>query len=110
VGKIRHPGEVMSLHWIRPAVVASQGAEKVQLTLTARLSGPFQDVTSLKVGDSKGAFTFNAPAVSVSNAGTVPVISTITIPKAAPAGFYNLTFAVAAGRLTSSGASVVQVR
>jgi hypothetical protein len=104
---VRHPGEVMTLHWITtPAGPSTHGAV-TPVRLEASLSGPFASISELKRSESSGMVP--APVVVTTNRlGDAPV-SVIVIPEDAQAGPYNLTWTVdeAGGQVSAS--SVIQL-
>lgn len=106
---VRHPGDVVTLHWIvAPSSESAQAQPDEPVTLAASLNGPFSDVASLKSAPN-GASALPAAAVKTTTwAGGAP-ISRIQIPSITLAGYYNLSFRVGSGGSSDGGASVIQV-
>ncbi|WP_433357908.1 hypothetical protein ACQPYV_12680 [Micromonospora saelicesensis] len=111
---IYQPGQEMAVHWIvRPGT--DPAAKPVKAELTARLTGPYREVSELKstAGDTAqhawGEMTFEAEPVRPSGAAGEQPVSVISIAEDALPGYYNLIFAVLQGGGGVSGASVVRV-
>lgn len=108
---VRHPGETVRVHWIVVADgpgSAPSGAAGV--TLSASLSGPYADVTTLKATSSRapGPAADADPVRTTDQAHAAPV-STLVIPADAGSGFYNLTTTVDDGAGTVSAGSIIRV-
>ncbi|MGW3618556.1 hypothetical protein [Micromonospora arida] len=114
VDTVYQPGQDMTVNWIvRPGT--DPAAKPAQVELTARLTGPYGDVSELKSAaggtarPALGVVTFEAQPVRPSGAAGERPVSVIPIPEDAPPGSYNLIFAVDEGGGVVSGASVVRV-
>jgi hypothetical protein len=110
---IYHPGEVVTVHWIRSAPI-STGSSATPITLSITLSGPYRTVKLLKT-DSVGPH----PRLGRTRATAVPVrvmdsaadspVSTLRIPENARSGYYNLTTTTGTKNLTVSGSGVIRI-
>ena len=108
-----HPGEVMRLPWISTALVPSTRPKEL-LTLSAKISGPFKTVASLKF-----AFARHTPQLGRINAGAVKIrvssgaggryFSLLKVPRNATAGFYELTTSTTNRFLVTSEGAVIRV-
>ncbi|MGW3855802.1 hypothetical protein [Micromonospora arida] len=114
VDTVYQPGQEMTVHWIvQPGT--DPAAKPAQVELTARLTGPYGDISELKSAaggtarPALGEVTFEAQPVRPSGAAGERPVSVIRIPEDAPPGSYNLIFAVDEGGGIVSGASVVRV-
>lgn len=112
VDLVRHPGDVVTLHWIVTALPESEPAESNQpVTLNATLHGPFSDVATLKSSPNDTSTTGLAtPTIETTTwAGGEP-ISRIQIPSTATAGDYALSFSIStAGSGTLGGSSIIHI-
>lgn len=108
-----HPGEVLRLPWVATADVPSAG--KVDMvTLTAKISGPYKTVASLKSAFARrtpqlGKFNVEADQVRVSDGVAERTVELIKVPRDATAGFYELTTSTATHSLVVSGGAVIRV-
>ncbi|MFG1872492.1 hypothetical protein [Micromonospora arborensis] len=114
VDTVYRPGQEMTVHWIvRPA--SDPAVTPAEVELTARLTGPYGDVSELKSAaggtepPASGEVTFEAEPVRPSGAAGERPVSVIAIAEDAPPGYYNLLFSVHQGGGGVSGASVVRV-
>ncbi len=114
VDTVYQPGQEMTVHWIvRPG--ADPAAKPAEVELTARLTGPYGDVSELKSAaggtarPAVGEVTFEAQPVRPSGAAGDRPVSVIPIAEDALPGYYNLIFAVHQGGGGVGGASVVRV-
>jgi len=118
IDTVRHPGEVMRVHWL---VMDGLGQDvegpvvvDAPTTLKARLSGPYADVRQLKsrvIGAVAPEAAYEAPQITLEPgaAGVDRPVSEIRLPANAAPGFYELDTAVSTQGATFSGGSVVQV-
>lgn len=114
VDTVYQPGQDMTVHWIvKPGT--DPAANSTQVELTARLTGPYGDVSELKSAaggtarPALGEVTFEAQPVRPSGAAGERPVSVIPIARDAPPGSYNLIFAVREDGGVIGGASVVRV-
>ncbi|MEV4210103.1 hypothetical protein [Micromonospora sp. NPDC049662] len=114
VDTVYQPGQEMTVHWIvRPGT--DPAAKPAKAELTARLTGPYGDVSEVKSAGggtarpALGEVTFEAQPVRPSGAAGERPVSVIPIAEDALPGYYNLIFAVHQGGEGVSGASVVRV-
>jgi hypothetical protein len=113
INTIYRPGELISARWIR-ATDAVKSTQPASIVLSMKLSGPYRSVIRLKLSSvgrhAKRGTTFVAarPITLMSTVAANPW-STLRLPAAAGAGYYNLTFTVHAKNLTVSGASIIRV-
>jgi hypothetical protein len=104
-----YPGKTVSLHWVAQNAGVSADNRDVPITLTATLTGPFADVTSLK-GGAAPATTLSLPTLVADNRIPTTLTSSFTLPADLAPGFYNLAFTDDYGNGNSwGGGSVVQV-
>ena len=108
IAPVRHPGDVVQVHWIVSAGPPSASSNAGSVTLSASLSGPYPDVNSLKTASSPVAAATAIPVRTTDRTGGAPT-STLVVPADAASGFYNLTFAVESEGATRSGASIIRV-
>ena len=108
IAPVRHPGDVVQVHWIVSAGPPSASSNAGSVTLSASLSGPYPDVNSLKTASSPVAAATATPVRTTDRTGGAPT-STLVVPADAASGFYNLTFAVESEGATRSGASIIRV-
>jgi hypothetical protein len=110
IDAVRHPGDVIHLHWTATSVPASQsGGPEASVRLTASLAGPFVSIAKLKAAGLHAPQPAAAKSIRTTDrAGGAPV-STLTIPKDAAAGFYNLTTALESGDGRSSGGHIIRL-
>jgi hypothetical protein len=106
------PGEVIRLPWIATASVPSGPSELV--TLSARISGPYNTVASLKSAFARhtpqlGRFNAEADVVRVSSGDAKRYFSLIKVPRDATAGFYELTTTTSVSSLAIRGGAVIRV-
>jgi len=69
IDRVYHPGDVMTVHWIVQNEAPTSATQSTQIDLSAKLSGPYADVSSLKQREI-GA-TSIAAATSISAAPIV---------------------------------------
>lgn len=108
-----HPGERLLLHW---SVTSSrpprpQGAQRV--TLSARLSGPFSSVTSLKrkAGHVATAVAVTAQTLHTTDSAGRREVSVLRIPHDAGPGLYELDTGTRwRGGLAQSGGTIIRIR
>ncbi|MBO0835278.1 MAG: hypothetical protein J2P28_07135 [Actinobacteria bacterium] len=102
-----HAGQQVRITWTRqgrPALGASS------TTLTVVLTGPYRTVTALKdankAGPDRSRLVATAPVIRTT--ATSPT-SSITIPRSADPGYYNLSTSSGAVGISVSGAMVIRV-
>src|SRR6202140_4219423 len=104
-----YPGKTVRLHWVATSAAPSTEDRAVPVTLSAVLTGPYSDVTSLKAG-SPALTTLNLPPLIADSRVRSPLTSTFAVPSNFVAGFYSLAFTDDFGNGNSwGGASVAQV-
>lgn len=108
VTQVRHPGDVIHLHWIVSAGPPSATSNVSPVTLVVALSGPYQSVESLKGASTPAPIASAQPIHTTTGVGGDPV-STLVIPKDAASGLYNLTTSVESAGGGLSGGSIIQV-
>ena len=113
VNTVYRPGEILRLHWTR--VLDQAGLNpKVTMTLTAKLSGPFSTVESLKrssVGSHQKPQPVEAAAATIQLINRVAAhpVSLIQIPTNAGVGYYNLFIDTITKDLSVGGATIIRV-
>jgi hypothetical protein len=112
VGTVHHPGEAITLHWIVTAAPATGSTAAVPVTLSAVLTGPFPDVSTLKTAMASGsppaALVAAADVQTTDRAGGAPT-STLRLPALAAAGFYDVRTTVASGGGDLSADGIIRV-
>ena len=109
VDRVYHPGDVMTIHWIVQRGALTSATQPTQVDLSASLTGPYADVTSLKEHALKDTASISAaPTVTSDWAGGAP-ISRLVIPAKAVPGFYDVRTASTSGGMTGGGHSIVRV-
>ena len=111
VDPVRHPGDVVLVHWTTSSEPSSQPAHPISVTLTAALAGPYDTVMQLKGGVSahpSSPIARAAPVKTTDQASGTPV-SRIVIPSDARDGFYELQFSIREGGGIVSSGSVIHV-
>lgn len=108
-----HPGEVLHLPWITMAPVRST-KPTVMITLTAKISGPYQTVAALKSAFARhtprlGRFNVQAVRIRMSDGVAARPVSLIRIPSDVTAGFYELTTSITTSSLVTSSGAVIRV-
>jgi hypothetical protein len=104
-----YPGKTVTLHWVVTSAAPSTEDRAVPVTLSAILTGPYSNVSSLKAG-SPALTTLKLPPLIADSRLPSPLTSTFTVPSNFAAGFYNLAFTDDFGNGNSwGGAGVVQV-
>jgi len=109
IDRVYHPGDVVTVHWIVEEGAPTSATKPTQVDLSARLTGPYGDVSSLKQRAATGAPAFSAaPIVTSDWAGGAPT-SRLLIPANAAPGFYDLSTAAKSAGMTTGGGSIVRV-
>lgn len=111
VDPLRHPGDVVLLHWTTSSGATSESARPIPVTLAVTLGGPYDSVTQLKGGVSAGPSSPVAettPIHTTDQAQGAPV-SRLVIPSTAREGFYDLQASIKEGGGTLIGGSVIHV-
>ena len=107
IDAIRHPGDIIVIHWIAAPSDPLTNGPVTTVALTAGFAGPFATVSGLKA--SAGPSTVEAPVIVTTDQVGNPPVSIITIPKSAAPGYYNLTTTVALDCNQISGGHIIQV-
>ena len=83
------------------------------MTLTVVLTGPYRTTGDLKDankgGPDRSSIVAAAPVIKLFAVPVRSPVSVVTIPSDAAPGSYNLSFTVASGAASVSGASVITV-
>ena len=108
INPVRHPGDVVRLHWIASPSTPARSQHGGHVRLTASLAGPYASVTDLKAGPVRCPSVVANPILITDQTVDAPV-STLAIPVNAAPGFYNLTTAVTDPAGRTSGSSVVRI-
>jgi hypothetical protein len=108
---VYHPGEVLTVHWIRQTAASVSGpAGAAPLTLTAQLDGEFAGAAEAKAPNAVATEHVRAAPVRVIDRATTTPVSRLRIPVNAAPGLYNLTTTVSfGGGSTASGTSTIRV-
>ena len=109
VNRVYHPGDLVTLHWIRETSMATGPSEPTPLTLTAHLDGAFAVVAEAKAPGARGTDPATAVPVHVTDRTMKSPISTFRIPAGAGPGLYNLTTRVASPHGSVSGGTIIRV-
>jgi len=83
------------------------------VTLTVVLTGPYRSTGDLKDANTSGpdrsSIVAAAPVIKLPVVPASSPVSVVTIPAAAASGSYDLSFTVASGATSVSGASIITV-
>ncbi len=109
VNRVYHPGDLVTIHWIRETSVAEAGSTPTPLTLTVRLEGAFAGVAQAKTPGAHGRDSVVAQPVEVTDRTLEAPVSTLRIPAGAATGLYNLTTKVTNPHGWVSGAAIIRV-
>ncbi len=111
VNRVYHPGDLVTIHWIRKTsvAVAVASATPTPLTLTAHLDGAFAGVAQAKVPDARGSDHAAAQPVQVTDRTLTAPVSQLRIPAEAGSGLSNLITKVAGPDGWVSGGTVIRV-
>ena len=109
VNRVYHPGDVVTIHWIRETSKAVGASEPTPLTLTAHLDGAFAGVAEAKAPGARGTDPATAEPVHVTDRTMRSPVSTFRIPATAGPGLYNLTTRVASPHGSVSGGTIIRV-
>jgi hypothetical protein len=100
----------MTVQWIVQNDAPTSATQSTEIDLSAKLSGPYADVSSLKQREVTRARSIAAvPIVTSDWAGGAPPSRLLILATAAP-GFYDLSMAVKSARMTPGGAGIVASR
>lgn len=109
IDRVYRAGDVMKVHWIVQEGAPTSASQPTQVDLSAKLTGPYADVTSLKQHAPTDSPSISAaPLVTSDWAGGAPT-SRLLIPANAAPGFYDLSTSTKSGGTGSGGGSVVRV-
>jgi hypothetical protein len=103
--RIYHPGDLVTLHWMRSA--GGQGRDKGTETLKTRLDGPFGTVAQAKRPGATGVFQVISQSSRV-RSSTTPVTH-VRVPDDAKPGLYNLTTTDVQGAGSEQSRTVIRV-
>lgn len=103
-----HPGQQVALHWIGESAGVTSDDTKHPIMLTAVLTGPYASVALLKAGGAHPD-TVYASSIQVTDRTLGNPVSTIRLPIALPAGWYNLATNIRSAGGSVSSASVIKV-
>jgi hypothetical protein len=109
VNRIYHPGDLVTIHWIRDTSEAVAPSNPIPITLTAHLEGPFAGVVQAKIRGAHGNDQVRASPVQVTDRTIGAPVSRLRIPARAAPGLYNLTFRIAQSGGSLSGQSLIHV-
>jgi len=108
-----HPGQRVRIVWKQNGSHVTGTRVVPPVTLTAVLTGPYRTIGGLKDANKGGSdpsrFVAAAPVIKVSVVPANSPVSVVTIPSATAPGSYNLSFSVASGSASMSGATVITV-
>ena len=108
INPVRHPGDVVQLHWTSRLSTPARSQHVVHVRLSASMTGPYPSVADLKAAPTTRPGVVADRALTTDHAGGAPV-STLAIPKNAAPGFYNVTTSVADPGGRVSGSSVIRI-
>ena len=109
VNRVLHPGEVLTVHWIVQPGAPTSATQPHEIKLSAGLTGPYANISSLKQHGGTKTPSISAPLVVTSDlAGGTPT-SRLLIPANAAPGFYDLSTAAGSGGFTVGGGSIIRV-
>lgn len=104
-----HPGEVLTVHWIVQPGAPTSATQRNEVKLSAGLTGPYADVSSLKQHGGTKTPSISAPLFVTSDVAGGTPSSRLLIPENAAPGFYDLSTASRSGGLTSGGGGIIRV-
>jgi len=104
-----HPGDVVTIHWIRETSEAVAPSTATPLTLTAHLDGASAGVAQAKGPAARGTDHITASPVQVTDRTLKAPVSLLRIPAGAAPGLYNLTTKVARPGGWVSGGTIIRV-
>ena len=104
-----HPGDVVTIHWIRETSEAVAPSTATPLTLTAHLDGASAGVAQAKGPAARGTDHITASPVQVTDRTLKAPVSLLRIPAGAAPGLYNLTTKVARPGGSVSGGTIIRV-
>jgi len=109
VNRTYHPGDLVTIHWIRETSEVVAPSKPTPLTLTAHLDGAFDGVAQAKTSSAHGDNQVSAPPVQVTDRTLRTPISLLRIPVGAAPGLYNLATKVAGPGGWVSGGTIIRV-
>jgi hypothetical protein len=109
VSRVYHPGDVVTIHWIRKTSRAVVPSAPTPVTLTAHLDGSFSGVVEAKEPGAHGSDGATAQPVHVTDRTLKAPVSRLRIPLDAAPGLYNLTTKVADVGGWVSGGTIIRV-
>jgi hypothetical protein len=109
VNRPYHPGDLVTIHWIRDTTEAEVQSNPIPITLTAHLDGAFAGVAQAKTPGAHGHDRVAASPVQVTDRTMWAPVSRLRIPAGAAPGLYNLTFRIAQSGGSLSGGTLIRV-
>lgn len=109
VNRTYHPGDLVTIHWIRDTSEAVTQSSPIPITLTAHLDGAFAGIGQAKTPGAHGNDQVTAPPVQVTDRTLRAPVSRLRIPAGAAPGLYNLTFRIAQSGGSLSGGAIIHV-
>jgi hypothetical protein len=109
VNRAYHPGDLVTIHWIREISEAVAPSTAIPITLTAHLDGPFAGVSQAKSPAAHGNDRITASPVQVTDRTLKAPVSRLRIPTGAAPGLYHLTTKVARPGGWVSGDATIRV-
>lgn len=106
---VYHPGEVLTIHWIRQTQSGDASLTPSSMTLKAALDGEFANVAKAKAAHATGGEQVSAKPVPVTDRTIAAPVSRIRIPASAMPGLYNLTTTVVGPGSTTSGTGIIRI-
>jgi hypothetical protein len=95
VNRAHHPGDLVTIHWIRETSEAVARSTAIPITLSAHLDGPFAGLAQAKSAATHGNDHITASPVQVTDRTLKAPVSLLRIPAGAAPGLYHLTTKVA---------------
>lgn len=109
VNRVYHPGEVLTIHWIRQTTYGLAPSHPAPITLTARLDGAFDSTAQAKATHARAHEQIQARPLRVTDRTTTAPVSRLRIPASAVPGLYNLTTKVDLIGGSTSGTTTIRV-
>jgi len=109
VNRAYHPGDLVTIHWIRETSEAVAPSTATPITLTAHLDGAFAGVAQAKTPAARGNEQITASPLQVTDRSLKAPVSFLRIPAGAAPGLYNLTTKVARPGGSVSGGTIIRV-
>jgi hypothetical protein len=111
-GPVRHPGDRIKVQWTAHRGSLSTASKPTPLGMTVEILGPYTSVKALKrdFSNYSPASVRGSKSWSTTNWNGRSFVSSLTIPRAAQRGYYDLVVRTSQAGQSMGGASVFEVR